>query len=219
MSKRKERESSDKSEHSKSLSRRTLLRGAGVALALPWLDAMRPAFAADKESTPPKRFAWIYVPNGVVKDAWHPTQVGADWEMTPSLQPLAAFRKDLNVFTGLDREFRGGTGVHAQAGCCWLTSSPPTEALDGGFPTNRSLDQIIARQIGGDTLLPSMELSCNDHTNQKETKYFEAVSWYGPGYAANVQKNPRDVFDRLFGKPDPQSERRAGCDSGGCAST
>lgn len=204
MSRRREKESSDKSERSKRVSRRTLLRGAGVALALPWLDAMRPAFGAERESTPPKRFAWIYVPNGVVTDAWHPTQVGADWEMTPSLQPLAAFRNDLNVFTGLDREFRGGTGVHAQAGCCWLTSSPPTEALDGGFPTNRSLDQIIARQIGGDTLLPSIELSCNDHTNQKETKYFEAVSWYGPGYAANVQKNPRDVFDRLFGKPDPR---------------
>jgi hypothetical protein len=63
---------------------------------------------------------------------------------------------------------------------------------------------MIARQIGGNTLLPSMELSCNDHTNQKETKYFETISWYGPGYAANVQKNPRDVFDRLFGKPDPR---------------
>ena len=124
--------------------------------------------------------------------------------MTPSLEPLAGFRKHLNVFTGLDREFRGGTGVHAQAGCCWLTSSPPTEALDGGFPTNTSLDQLIARQVGRDTLLPSMELSCNDHTNQKETKYFENISWYGPGYAANVQKNPREVFDRLFGKPNPR---------------
>ena len=173
-------------------------------MALPCLDAMQPAFAKEPNASPPKRFAWVYVPNGVVQDAWHPTKAGAEWEMTPSLEPLARFRKTLNVFTGLDREFRGGTGVHAQAGCCWLTSSPPTEALDGGFPTNTSLDQLIARQIGHDTLLPSMELSCNDHTNQKETKYFENISWYGPGYAANVQKNPRDVFDRLFGRPNPR---------------
>lgn len=188
----------------RSLSRRTLLRGAGVSLALPWLDAMRPAIAKPATDDTPKRFAWLYVPNGVVQDAWHPTATGGDWEMTPSLKPLAPFRDQINVFTGLDREFRGGTGVHAQAGCCWLTSSPPTEALDGGFPVNTSLDQLIARQVGKGTLLPSLELSCNDHTNQKETRYFENISWYGPGYAASVQKNPRDVFDQLFGKPDPR---------------
>ena len=186
----------------RSVSRRAVLRGAGATLALPFLDAMRPAFA--KPVAAPKRFAWVYVPNGVVQEVWHPSRTGKNWEVTPSLQPLAPFRKHLNVFTGLDREFRGGTGVHAQAGCCWLTSSPPPEALDGGFPVNTSLDQVIARQIGRDTLLPSMELSCNDHTNQKETKYFENIAWYGPGYAANVQKDPRDVFDRLFGKPDPR---------------
>lgn len=187
----------------RSLSRRTFLRGAGTAVALPWLSAMSPAVARE---TPviPKRFAWIYVPNGVVQDAWHPATAGSKWELTSSLEPLARFRNQLNVFTGLDREFRGGTGVHAQAGCCWLTSSPPTEALDGGFPVNTSLDQVIARQIGQETLLSSIELSCNDHTNQKETRYFENISWYGPGYAASVQKNPRDVFDRLFGKPDPR---------------
>lgn len=188
----------------RSLSRRTLLRGAGVAVALPWLDSMQPAIANEAAVASPKRFAWIYIPNGVVQDAWHPKQTGRDWDMTPSLEPLAPFRDDLNVFTGLDREFRGGTGVHAQAGCCWLTSSPPTETFDGGFPTNTSLDQLIARRIGKNTLLPSMELSCNDHANQKETKYFENISWYGPGYAANVQKNPRNVFDRLFGKPNPR---------------
>ncbi|MEQ8784831.1 MAG: DUF1552 domain-containing protein [Pirellulaceae bacterium] len=184
------------------LSRRALLRGAGAALALPWLDAMTPALAASSESAAPKRFAWIYIPNGVVQEAWHPRQAGRDWEVTPSLAPLADFRDKLNLFTGLDREFRGGTGVHAQAGCCWLTSSPPSEALDGGFPTNVTLDQLVARRIAGDSLLPSLELSCNDHANQKETRYFETISWRGPGYGANVQKDPREVFDRLFGKPN-----------------
>ncbi len=185
------------------LSRRKLLRGIGASLALPWLDAMTPAFASRAPQVKaPQRFAWVYIPNGVVQDAWHPTESGRNWEITPSLSPLAPFRSDVNIFTGLDREFRGGTGVHAQAGCCWLTSSPPSEALDGSFPTNRSLDQIIASKIGDETLFRSLELSCNDHDNQKETRYFETVSWYGPGYAANVQKDPREVFDRLFGKQD-----------------
>ena len=64
-----------------------------------------------------------------------------------------------------------------------------------------TLDQVIARKIADDTLLPSLELSCNDHTNQKETRYFETISWYGPGYVAGALKNPRDVYQRLFGKP------------------
>ena len=188
----------------RALNRRALLRGTGVALGLPWLDAMQPAVATATPEVSPKRFVWIYVPNGVVQDAWHPKTAGRDWEVTSSLKPLTPFRDQLNVFTGLDREFRGGTGVHAQAGCCWLTSSPPTEAMDGGFPVNTSLDQLIARRIGKDTVLPSLQLSCNDHTNQKETRYFENISWHGPGYAAGVQKNPRDVFNLLFGKPDPR---------------
>ncbi len=92
--------------------------------------------------------------------------------------------------------------MHAQCGSCWLTSSSPQETLDGGFPTNITLDQLIARQIGGETPLPSLELSCNDFTNNKETKYFESISWYGPGHAAKTENNPREVFQRLFGKPD-----------------
>ncbi|WP_235908848.1 DUF1552 domain-containing protein [Roseiconus nitratireducens] len=147
------------------------------------------------------RLAWVYIPNGVVQDSWHPTREGRSWELTESLQPLEDVRDSLNLFTGLDREFRGGTGVHAQAGCCWLTSSPPTEALDGGFPTNKTLDWLISEQISGDTVLPTLGLSCNDHANQKETRYFETLSWRGPGYAVGPQKDPKEVFELLFGKP------------------
>ncbi len=189
----------------KRLSRRTVLRGVGTAIALPWLDAMVP-IAKASAILPPKRFAWVYIPNGVVQDAWHPQTAGSHWEVTPSLEPLAELREHLNLYTGLDREFRGGTGVHAQAGCCWLSSSSPAEALDGGFPTNETLDQLIARTIAGDSLIPSLQLSCNDHTNQKETRYFENISWHGPGYAATPQKNPRDVFEQLFGKPKPSTK-------------
>jgi len=97
-------------------------------------------------------------------------------------------KSEISLVTGLDRAFVPGTGVHAQCGACWLTSSPPTQTLDGGFPTNTTLDQIIAREIGGETPLTSLELSCNDFTDAKETKYYECVSWYAPGYAATPRK-------------------------------
>lgn len=185
-----------------SISRRTMLRGVGATLGLPLLDAMSSLRATGPKA--PKRVAFFYIPNGVVQDAWHPGATGRDFELPGSLKSLEQFRRQLNVFTGLDREFRGGTGVHAQAACAWLTSSPPSEALDGGFPTNITVDQLIARKIGKGTLLPSLELSTNNHENARETKHFETVSWLAPGYAAAPEKNPREVFQWLFGKPNPR---------------
>ena len=129
-----------------------------------------------------------------------PRRPGRDYDLPPALaRPSQAHREDLSIVTGMDRTFAGGTGVHAQAGACWLTSSPPDKPLDGGFPYRHlARPDAGARELGRETMLPSLELSTNNHTNNKETKYFESVSWYGPGNAASVQKNPRDVFDRLF---------------------
>jgi len=181
-------------------SRRTFLRSAAGVLALPWLESLcRADVIADSL---PKRFAFIYTPNGYNQHTFLPKTTGPDWELPTALEPLADLREQVSLITGLDREFVPGTGVHAQCGSCWLTSSAPQETLDGGFPTNVTLDQLIARRIGSDTPLPSLELSCNDFTNNKETKYFESISWYGPGHAAKAEKNPRAVFQRLFGKPD-----------------
>jgi len=194
---------------SSSLSRRHFLRAAGVSLTLPFLPSLDwRAFAqAAAPANSPQRFAFIYTPNGYNQKTFVPTATGADWELTPALSPLAKLKSDVTLVTGLDRAFVPGTGVHAQCGSCWLTSSPPEQTLDGGFPTNTSLDQLLARQLGGDTALPSLELSCNDHADNKETKYFESISWYGPGYAANTEKNPRNVFRRLFGQAQGGSTR------------
>jgi hypothetical protein len=167
-----------------------------------WPRSLRAAPA--KES--PQRFVFIYTPNGYYQQTFTPQTTGRDWKLTPALEPLATIRNQVTLVTGLDRQFVPGTGVHAQAGSCWLTSSPPQETKDGGFPTNITLDQLLARQLGQQTMLPSLELSCNDFADNKETKYFESISWYGPGYAANVQKHPRAVFERLFGKPDEQQK-------------
>ncbi len=182
------------------ISRRAALKGLGVTLTLPFLESLYPARAAGaKALRPPQRIGFVYTPNGYNQETFIPKRRGLDWDMPAALTPLESLKEDITLITGLDRKFVGGTGVHAQCGSCWLTSSPPDETLDGGFPTNVTLDQMIARKIGRSTALPSLELSCNDFTDNKETKYFESVSWYGPGYAANTEKNPRNVFRRMFG--------------------
>lgn len=182
------------------MNRRHFLRSSGVTLALPLLESFGfRRFASAAPAQPPLRFGFIYTPNGYFQDTFVPKTTGRDWEILPALEPLKSVKDDVTFITGLDRQFVPGTGVHAQCGSCWLTSSAPDETLDGGFPTNTTLDQIIAKQIGRDTALPSLELSCNDLDDNKETRYFESISWYGPGYAASTEKNPREVFGRLFG--------------------
>ncbi len=181
--------------------RRHLLRSAaGGVLALPWLESL--ARGSESGTELPQRYAFIYTPNGYNQETFLPSSEGESWELAPALTPLESVRDQVSLLSGLDRQFVPGTGVHAQCGSCWLTSSAPQETLDGGFPTNTTLDQWLARQLGGDTPLPSLELSCNDFTNRKETKYFECISWYGPGHAAQTEKNPRTAFNRLFGRPD-----------------
>lgn len=187
------------------LTRRSLLRGVTAGIALPWLEALCPQpLAADESAntTTPERILFLYAPNGFWQPSLLPPDLKPGWQplrLTPTLEPLRACRDAITVVSGLDRVFAAGTGVHAQCGSCWLTSSAPHQPLDGGFPTNTTLDQLIAQQIGTRTLLPSLELSCNDHPGNKETHYFENISWYAPGYAASTEKDPAAVFQRLFG--------------------
>jgi hypothetical protein len=181
------------------MNRRHFLRAAGVSLGLPFFKSQADA----DTSLAARRFAFIYTPNGYFQKAIMPEVLAKGFQplrLTPTLQALAPVRDDITFITGLDRQFVPGTGVHAQAGSCWLTSSAPQQTLDGGFPTNTTLDQIIAKQISAECALPSLELSTNDFADNKETRYFESISWYGPGYATNTEKNPRAVFQRLFGQ-------------------
>jgi hypothetical protein len=181
------------------INRRQFLRATGVTIALPFFESLAKAAAPSAV----QRYAFIYTPNGYYQKAMLPEKLIPGFsplELTQALEPLARVKDDITLISGLDRQFVPGTGVHAQCGSCWLTSSAPQETLDGGFPTNTTLDQLIARQIGQDTALASLELSANDFADNKETKYFECISWYGPGYAASTEKNPRSVFQRLFGQ-------------------
>ncbi len=184
---------------SKPLSRRTFLRGCGVTLALPLLDIMQySGLAATPKVTPPIRAAFFYIPNGVVQSAWHPKETGSGFALSPSLGPLEPVRKKISLFTKLDRIKVAGTDGHAQAGACWLSSAAPDQLSPAGYPLKRTLDQIIASQTGKHTAFRSLELSCNPYQDNKESVYFDNISWYGHGHVARSIRDPKKVFDRLF---------------------
>ena len=192
------------------LSRRTMLQGLGTTIALPWLNAMAdparliatPMAANATVPTVPQRVAFAYIPNGVIGSEWFPQRTGRDFDLPPSLEPLAKVKQDLTFISGLARTYVAGSDPHAQCGSCWMTSSPPTEQLDGLSPTNRTLDQMIAATQKGKTSYASLELSCNSFTDNREPKTFDAISWYGPGYSARSEKNPVELFKQLFGKAE-----------------
>jgi hypothetical protein len=189
------------------MKRRHFLTGLASALAMSGAAGYGKARPA---AVRPQRYLFIYTPNGYQQSSFLPKlganaqrgALAAEWELSPTLAPLAGAQQHVRLITGLDRQFVGGTGVHAQCGSCWMSSSAPQETLDGGFPTNITLDQMLASHLGGECLLPSLELSCNDFTDSKESRYYECISWHAPGYAASVEKDPRRVFQRLFGSPD-----------------
>ena len=185
----------------KSLSRRTFLRGVGATMALPLLDIMRPQSAVARATNldkPPVRAAFFYIPNGVVQSAWHPKEIGEGFKLSPTLEPLESVREKVTVFTKLDRIKVAGTDGHAQAGACWLSSAAPDELPPAGYPLKRTIDQIIAAETGKHTAFRSLELSCNPYEDNRESVYFDNISWYGHGHVARSLRDPRAVFDRLF---------------------
>ena len=182
---------------SKRLSRRTVLRGIGGGMMLPWLEVM--AAGKPPHGGPPLRMGFFYLQNGIVPEFWFPRKTGADFELPPSLEPLAPVRDEVIVFSGLDRVFGGGTDVHAQCASCWMTSAPPTEKPDGMFPIDATVDQRIAAAQRKQSVLPSLELTCNTFKGNKESKYLRTISWFGPGSSAKAENDPRAVYRRLFG--------------------
>src|SRR6185295_1683215 len=151
----------------KSLSRRTWLKGAGVAIGLPFLESMIPALTplARAAATPRLRFAVVYFPNGAIMQQFTPASVGAGFEFTPILKPFEPFKESTIVVTNLTRSHPGSqVGDHAVSVAGFLTGVWPkrTEAED--VLANTTIDQIVAKQIGQDTPLPSLELATEDFT-------------------------------------------------------
>jgi hypothetical protein len=198
----------------KALSRRKVLQGMGTALALPLLDAMVPAATAlaQTAATPVRRLGGVYLPMGAVMANWTPATAGSDFEFSPILKPLEAFRHSLVVVTNLDRP---NVGSHAVSAAHFLTGSVPkrTEAEDVRAGT--SIDQIVARQIGKETKFSSLELAVEDVTGYLgacdagySCAYQNTLSWSSSTTPVPMETNPRAVFERLFGGTDSAERRR-----------
>jgi len=198
-----------------SLPRRTFLRGVGATLALPLLDAMVPALSptARAAATPPRRFGAVFVPMGERPSHWTPKTTGVGFELSPILKPLESFRDSIIVVSNLDRPLQG---THAVSTGTWLTGAAPkrTEAED--FLAGTSLDQIIAGQIGRDTVWPSIEICTENQTGYVgacdvgySCAYMNTISWKSPTTPLPMEMNPRVVFERMFGRPGSTADRVA----------
>ena len=134
-----------------------MLKGMGVSLALPLLDAMAPRARAAAVEKPPVRLLFAYVPMGVNLDAWTPAREGKDYELSATLRPLAKVKDDVLVLSGLDHRREDPSGnPHPRGSSTWLSSAGIGELDSGGFCTNVTVDQLAARTIGRSTRLPSL---------------------------------------------------------------
>ncbi|MGE0393881.1 MAG: DUF1552 domain-containing protein [Vicinamibacterales bacterium] len=204
------------------LSRRTLLRGAGTALALPLLDAMVPALTPTVRTAaaPVKRLAIVYSPMGAYMKKWTPPTEGP-LELSPILSPLAAFRNRVLVIGGLDMQnadARDGGGVHSRIQPCWLTGQHAKRTEGPDMQVGISMDQVAAREIGGETQLASLELALetNDVLGACDLgytcAYTSTLSWRGPKTPLPMEHNPRAAFERLFGTSDSTDPRTRAAD-------
>jgi hypothetical protein len=197
------------------LPRRTFLRGLGATLALPLLDAMVPAATAlsRTDARPTARFGVVYVPNGFVMSKWTPAEVGSDFAMTPILAPLEPYRKDLLVLSNLTHKpavsLPGeGSGDHVRAAATFLTGVHPKRTEGADIRAGISLDQIVARELGRQTQLDSLELclESNDLAGSCEAgyscAYANTLAWRTPTTPLPMENDPREVFERLFGDTD-----------------
>jgi len=201
----------------KQLPRRTLLRGMGSAIALPFLDAMIPAFApAAPTSKAPARMAFVYFPNGVQAGTWGPqseSAVSALPEALPRvLTPLADYRQDILILENLTcdggRAHGDGPGDHGRAGASYLTGAHPKKTFGKDLEAGVSVDQYAASKIGGATRFASLELGGEEGIqggncdNGYSCAYSNSISWRTPNTPNPPEVRPRAVFERLFGSAD-----------------
>jgi hypothetical protein len=173
------------------LDRRTFLRGAGVAMALPWMESMRPAWGATSRGVP-RRMVCVETNMGILPQYFFPEKAGREYASTPYLDRLAAHRANMTVFSGVS--LPGVTGAHA-AEKCFLTGTPHPER--GGFRNWISLDQVAAEQLGNETRYPSLVLAMTSEGGQ-------TLSYTRSGAAISAERSPKRLFQKLFvqGKPE-----------------
>jgi hypothetical protein len=202
----------------KAIPRRTFLRGAGAALALPMLDAMVPAFARAQDAAgTAKRLAFFAVPNGIIMDQWTPAAAGKSFPLTPVLEPMAAFRDRMVVIGGLANnearklEFEIA-GDHPRACSAYLTATHPKMTSGADIHCGVSVDQIAATELGRQTPLPSLEIGLETPMigaceSAYSCVYYNTLSWKGPETPLPMENRPRAVFERLVGDSTDPANR------------
>lgn len=208
------------------ISRRTVLRGLGTAVALPLLDCMNPLRILGSETTAagqavagaasPRRMAFIYVPNGIHMQDWTPTTTGANFELPATLKLLERFKDDMLVLSGLTQDWAfahgDGPGDHARAMAVYLTGCKAKKTNGADIKVGISADQLAAQQVGGNTRFASLEIGC-DPARQAgncdsgySCAYSTNLSWKTDHTPVAKEINPRSVFDRLFGTASKEAK-------------
>jgi len=200
----------------KHLSRRTLLRSTGTALALPFLEAMLPAGTAMAQSQMPKtRFGAIYFPHGATMSLWTPLTEGKDFAFSEILKPLEPFRDRVNVISDLSLPLAygpgGATANHNRSAASFISGA---KAQTGAVPKlGVTIDQIIARELHQDTPLPSLELTIEEATlscgEGLSCAYRNTISWQSDTSPLPMQNNPQVIFEQLFGDGATPEQREA----------
>jgi hypothetical protein len=195
------------------ISRRTVLRGIGTAIALPWLEATSPQVAFGAETPkPPVRMAFLSVPNGKHMPDWTPDKAGTDFELKSTLQPIAKFKSHMLQLSGLaldgGKAHGDGPGDHARSCASFLTGAHPKKTDGADIYNGISVDQLAAEKIGHQTRFPSLELGIERGAQSGNCDsgyscaYSANVAWRTPTSPVAKEIDPTAVFDRLFGEGD-----------------
>ena len=201
----------------KALSRRTVLRGAGAAMALPLLEAMMPSAKAADLTSRPKRLQVFYSPNGMIMESFRPASQGTGFAMTPILEPLAPFRDSITVISGLGHPQAAAMGDipagHGRSCPAFLTGVHVKQTEGTDIRCGVSADQVFAKFLGDATQLSSLELGIDQASLSGSCDigyscaYTNGISWLNPTVPLPVTANPRDVFERLFGDGETVDEK------------
>jgi hypothetical protein len=184
----------------KSLPRRTVLKGLGTTMALPFLEAMLPPLRAAVK--PMNRFQAFYVPNGMAMEYWTPKGEGAAFELSPIMEPLAAYKEQMTVLSGLKASWNY---IHAGASGSFLTGTPRGGKNEIEIIADVSIDQLLGRHFAQETQLASLEMSMDLPANagactcNLSCAYLDTLSWRSPTQPLPMEWNPRTVFEKLFG--------------------
>jgi hypothetical protein len=195
----------------KSVSRRQILRGVGAGLALPMLDAMLPAARAiAQETVAPKRFGAVFVPHGERPGFWNPATVGANFQPSVILEPLRPHLDELTIVSQLANPIAG----HGVTVASWLSGTVPKRTVAEDVRAGKTIDQVIADKIGRDTVFRSIEAATEDFTGYiggcdpaYACAYFNTLAWRSETEPLPMEINPRNLFERMFGRPGTAAQR------------